>query len=217
MFDITSKLNLASRAASQIGHDLISFIINLRHRVIEEVATVHQFGCNSLNATNADLTLGEVMLGSNGLSSGYVNQDSSSIAAQSIDVVQAAYRMQLGVIYSLDRTMCSGGPFTQLGGTNHGNITLTGDYYGLESGMVQGIEPVAEFGQLPQPAGSIWQPILIYKASTSCADLPVREMPPSTFQALFSCLFTLRSVLRLLTCFSLRHCVRFFKAHVFCW
>ncbi|SPE60960.1 exported hypothetical protein [Verrucomicrobia bacterium] len=92
----------------------------------------------AFNATNANLTLGELTLGSAAASSGSFNQDGGSIAVQSIEIEQGAYQMTSGVLYAIDGTTCSGGPFVQLGGTNYGNVSAVGDYYELVSGMAQG-------------------------------------------------------------------------------
>src|SRR5205823_5944829 len=87
----------------------------------------------SFNTTNANLTLGEVTIGSAPASVGSFIQDGGSIAAQQINVsvysqdpfAQGGYELISGVLYAIDGTQCSAvGPgFRQFGGTNYGNIT----------------------------------------------------------------------------------------------
>jgi hypothetical protein len=93
----------------------------------------------SLYATNANLTLGAVTIGSAPGSAGTFIQDGGSIAAQSIDIEQGAtYHLVSGVLYGINGTTTTSGPFVQYGGTNYGNITTPDSYYWLKAGMVQG-------------------------------------------------------------------------------
>jgi hypothetical protein len=103
---------------------------------------------SSVYATNANLTLGEVTIGSAPASAGSFIQDGGSIAAQRIHVsaysqdpfAQGGYELISGVLYAIDGTHCSSrGPgFRQFGGTNYGDITATDGYYALLSGMAKG-------------------------------------------------------------------------------
>jgi hypothetical protein len=97
--------------------------------------------------TNANLTLGTVTIGSAPASLGTLIQNGGSIAAQHIDVSgftltpfdQGGYELVSGVLYAIEGTQCSvPSGFRQFGGTNYGNITVTGGYYGLYGGMAQG-------------------------------------------------------------------------------
>ncbi len=99
----------------------------------------------SLNATNANLTLGQLTVGSGAGSpdpyspDAVFTQDGGSIAAQSVDIEQGGrYQLISGVLYGINGTTCNGGPFWQYGGTNYGNITTLDYYYWLRAGMVQG-------------------------------------------------------------------------------
>ncbi len=99
----------------------------------------------SFNATNANLTLGPVTVGSGvGSPDPYTpdavfTQDGGSIAVDSIDVEQGGtYRLNSGVLYGINGTTCTGGPFWQYGGSYYGDITTLNYYYWLRNGMVQG-------------------------------------------------------------------------------
>jgi len=99
----------------------------------------------SLNATNANLTLGQLTVGSGtGSQDPYspdavFTQDGGSIAAQSVDIEQGGrYQLISGVLYGINGTTVTGCPFWQYGGTNYGNITTLNYYYWLRAGMVQG-------------------------------------------------------------------------------
>jgi hypothetical protein len=99
----------------------------------------------NFNATNGNLTLGQVTVGSGtGSPNPYTpdavfTQDGGSIAAQGIDIEQGGtYHLTSGVLYGINGTTCTGGPFVQYGGTNYGNITTMNYYYWLRGGMVQG-------------------------------------------------------------------------------
>lgn len=115
----------------------------------------------SFNTTNANLTLGQVTVGSGfGNPNPYApdavfTQDGGSIAAQSVDIEQGGtYHLVSGVLYGINGTRCSGGPFVQYGGTNYGNISQTGHYYWLRNGMVQGnVLTVANNNEFVQDAG----------------------------------------------------------------
>jgi hypothetical protein len=122
----------------------------------------------SFNITNANLTLGELILGSAGGTSGNFNQNGGSIAAQRIDIEQGFYHMTSGVLYSINGTTCTGGPFVQFGGTNYGNISLQGDYYELLSGMAQGnVLGVANENEFEQNGGLLDMQFINVTATTN--------------------------------------------------
>jgi hypothetical protein len=99
----------------------------------------------SVNTTNANLTLGQVRVGSGTGNPDPYNpdavftQDGGSIAAQSVDIEQGGrYQLVSGILYGINGTTCTGGPFWQYGGTNYGDIATLNYYYWLRGGMVQG-------------------------------------------------------------------------------
>jgi hypothetical protein len=93
-----------------------------------------------LSATNANLTLGQLTLGTPG-TYGYVQHDGGSIASTFVNVVRGAYSLANGSLYAIQGLQLSSeaAAFYQSGGTNYGNITAgESSTYQLSGGMAQG-------------------------------------------------------------------------------
>lgn len=91
----------------------------------------------SMNATNGDLTLGEVTLGTAN-SAGYFGQDGGSIAAQRLTIEQGSYVLYSGILYGIGGTETDGsGAYMQWDGTNYGDITVNAACT-IDGGMAQG-------------------------------------------------------------------------------
>jgi hypothetical protein len=91
-----------------------------------------------INVTNANLTLGDVTLDSvdpvNTL-----NQDSSSIAVQHLNVHNGRYSLFSGTLYAIGGTVIDGGGnFLQWGGTNYGDVSVNAGAYDVSGGMLKG-------------------------------------------------------------------------------
>jgi hypothetical protein len=93
-----------------------------------------------LRATNANLTLGQLTLGTPG-SYGYVQHDGGSIASAFVNVMRGSYSMAHGILYAIQGLQLSSdqAAFIQSGGTNYGNITAgENSTYELSGGLAQG-------------------------------------------------------------------------------
>ncbi len=109
----------------------------------------------SLNATNGNMTLGDVTLGVlNGAtdSPGTFNQSGGSIAAASLSLHRGTYNLYDGILYSLGGTAIPGlVTFNQYGGTNFGDLYMDAGYpttYRLLAGLVRGTNITANFSSI---------------------------------------------------------------------
>src|SRR5207248_1188155 len=95
----------------------------------------------SLNATNGDVTLGNVTVSGQQFAQTF-NQVGGSLLAQSVTVSNGTYTLDSGILYALGGTETDFvGQFVQGNGTNYGDITADGvnpGSYTIDDGLAHG-------------------------------------------------------------------------------